>query len=190
MYSNYRASIVLLAFCASFLKTADGAIPFFNETKKVIKVCTSSYTPMVYCEEATDPSTWSGYEVGLFRSVANILGWAENVTEWKCLTWEDMTTALHEPDGSCDVVAAGYSVSVDDIDLGVVYSWPTYKNGLAVSVSSSVESASMWAFTDAFEWQLWIAIIGTAVLVGFIVFAVDAVMLGLNRVNNQYEAGT
>jgi ionotropic glutamate receptor len=52
------------------------------------------------------------------------------------------------------------------------------ENGLIVSVTNQQKAVSIWAFMDAFTWQLWVVIIVTCLLVGLVIFGIDAWLIG------------
>jgi hypothetical protein len=47
-------------------------VPYFNKTK--IVVCTTPWTPAVECNQTTDPSTWTGFEIEVFKTTATRMG--------------------------------------------------------------------------------------------------------------------
>jgi hypothetical protein len=115
----------------------------------------------------------------MFRRVADKLNWPKDQMIWKCLDWSTVEEDLAAGDGSCDVAAMGLPTMVEYIEQGIVFSWPTYAYGLMVAVSNQQATVSMWAFLDAFEWQLWVAIIVTALGIGLLIFAVDSWLVGV-----------
>ena len=145
-----------------------------------ITVCTSSYTPMVYCDPETPWTEWSGYEVEVFKRVATIIGIQPEQMTWKCMAWTHMLNELQN-NTVCDIAAAGIPVTTESLKMGLQFSVPTFTNGLAIAVSSSYQEASMWAFTAAFSWGVWVAIIGTSMLVGLVVFGIDAIEMGVRK---------
>jgi len=139
-----------------------------------------------------DPETWTGYEVELFKRVAEKLNWPMEQMEWKCMAWSEVEDKLIAGDGSCDVAAMGLNAWVDYIEEGIVFSWPTYANSLIIVVSDAQQSVNIWAFLDAFEWQLWVVIIVTSFGVGLVVFAVDSWIVGVkyDKKRKKIIAGT
>ncbi len=89
-------------------------------------------------------------------------------------------------------ICIGLSITGEYLQDGVVFSWPTYENGLIIAVNNEQKGASMWAFSQAFTWQVWVAVVCTAILIGIIIFAVDAWMYGAqyDRTKNKIFAGT
>lgn len=77
------AVLVLMAAAVVSVHAAEN-VPYWPTNKTSINVCTSEYTPMVYCE-GRDPSGYSGYEIELFRKVQLILGWTDAMLNWSCL---------------------------------------------------------------------------------------------------------
>ena len=140
----------------------------------------------------TDPDNWSGYEVELFRRIADKLNWPLDQMKWKCMDWAEMEDALLAANGTCDIAAAGIPITADYLSEGIVFSWPTYENGLIIAVPNVQGGANIWAFMDAFAWQVWVAIIFTALIVGVIIFGVDAWMYGAkyDKTTHKIFAGT
>jgi hypothetical protein len=60
--------------------TAPGLAPYFNKPK--INVCFCDQFPYIACRNETAPSTWTGYDVELFRRVMPYMGWTDSVIEW------------------------------------------------------------------------------------------------------------
>lgn len=52
----------------------DENVPYFNKTK--IVVCTTPWTPAVFCDPDTDPVTWTGFEIEVFRTTTTRMGLA------------------------------------------------------------------------------------------------------------------
>lgn len=145
---------------------------------------------MVYCDPETPWTEWSGYEVEVFKRVATIIGIQPEQMTWKCMAWTHMLNELQN-NTVCDIAAAGIPVTTESLKMGLQFSVPTFTNGLAIAVSSSYQEASMWAFTAAFSWGVWVAIIGTSMLVGLVVFGIDAIEMGVrkNKEENTIEVG-
>lgn len=142
--SRLTAAAVFLS--AVSLATAQTAIPYWEGNQTTINVCVTPYTPMVSCTNTSDPSLYSGYEVELAKRVFAIIGWRPSMLTWKCLGWTDMTSHLEAGDGVCNIAASGVMVDTDKIDKGLLFSWPTYTNGLGVAIINNQQTASIWAF--------------------------------------------
>ena len=63
----------------------------------------------------------------------------------------------------------GVEVSLDNLLSGVKFSWPIYKSGFKVLISSVVQSGGTWAFASAFHWSVWVAMGGTVLFVAFMI---------------------
>jgi hypothetical protein len=63
----------------------------------------------------------------------------------------------------------GVEVSLENLLSGIKFSWPIYKSGFKVIISSLVQSGGTWAFASAFHWSVWVAMGGTVVYVAFMV---------------------
>jgi ABC-type amino acid transport substrate-binding protein len=60
------------------------------------------------CSAEDDPTTYTGYQVELFRLVATDLGWKEG-RDWyfSCEDWTPMLEDLLSANGTCTMSAAG-----------------------------------------------------------------------------------
>lgn len=165
-----KRHLLAAAVVLSVAITASADIPNWVGNQTTLNVCTSPYTPMVTCTNDTDASNYSGYEVELARKVFALVGWQPSMLTWLCLDWEEMMAHLRAGDGVCNLAAAGVMVSTAEIANGIVFSWPTYQNGLGVAIINNQRAASIWAFANAFSWDVWIVTVLTCLSVGLIVF--------------------
>jgi ABC-type amino acid transport substrate-binding protein len=67
----------------------------------------------VMCEDMADPAAFTGYQVALWREIAQDLGLQET-NDWvfSCVDWNMMIEDLASPNGSCSFGAAGVSQAV------------------------------------------------------------------------------
>jgi hypothetical protein len=72
--------------------TAEGLAPYYNKPK--INVCFCEQAPNVACKNDTDPSTWTGYDVELFRRTMPYMGWKDSMIEWCAATPRPDAVAL------------------------------------------------------------------------------------------------
>lgn len=84
-----------------------------------------------------------------------------------------MIDALKTGNGVCDVAAGGVDISEDRLAVGVAFSFPTLRGGYKIMVQAEETSTDYWLFFAAFSWELWVAIVGTSIAVGVIVFAAE-----------------
>ncbi|PSC71642.1 glutamate receptor [Micractinium conductrix] len=115
----------------------------------------------------------SRYEIELFRKVARILRWEPDMLQWSCIEWDDMVASLKSGDGRCDVAVAGVEVEHENLASGIVFTRPTFQNGLRVLVKTGQQTSNIWAFWDAFTWQLWVAALGTCAAIALIVWGIE-----------------
>lgn len=66
---------------------------------------------MVTCSADADESTYSGFQVELFRRVAHHIGWHEEDYYFTCEDWTPMIDDLLSPNGTCTMAAAGEQLS-------------------------------------------------------------------------------
>ena len=112
---------------------------------KPYKICTSEWTPMVTCSAEEDPSTYSGFQVELFREVAHHLGWPDEDYYFACEDWTPMIDDLLSPNGTCTMAAAG------------AHTWPEttpcmrIPPGSTICLQGALEAAVTCAFIR-FSW--------------------------------------
>lgn len=80
---------------------------------------------------------------------------------------------LADANGTCFMSAAGMDVTPDSITEGIKYSWPTYKQGLRILTKATVETGDTWSVFRVFDWRVWLAMGGTAILVGVILYITE-----------------
>lgn len=166
-----RATFIL-AIYSLLISVATAKIPSWNTNQTTLNICTSEWTPAVYCVDRP-PEEYSGYEIELFRKIYRTLGWTDDMLTWSCLDWDEMMNHAYENDGFCDIIVAGIEATAEDKDAGLVFTWPTYRNGLRVAVAVDEQNPSYFAFFDAFSWQLWLAIVLTAAVVAVVTWVID-----------------
>lgn len=160
-------------------------IPYF-EDKDIITICTSEWTPSVICAGLENPLQWSGYEIDLFRAVMPLMGWSYDMMEWRCLDWEEMEDLLINTD-ECDIVPAGESPESRLTDQGVQFSVATMDSGLGILVRAETSSTSFWYFFSAMSVSVWLALLGTAILIGIIVWMFE---VGTRSLTKETQYGT
>lgn len=173
MYHKMCIAFILIIIYASHSCRAD--MPYLGN-KSEINICTSSYTPMVSCGDTS--RAYTGYEIEVFARVYTLLGWRDNQVNYTCMDWDDMLDLLKSKDANktCTFAVAGVGVNTDRINLGITFSWPTYRNGLSIAIKHANQQTSIWAAFYAFSATVWIATIGTSIAIGLIVWGIDKYM--------------
>jgi len=149
-------------------------------------VCTSEWTPSVICAGLDNPLKWSGYEIDLFRAVMPLMGWTYEMLEFRCLDWDEMEDLLINTD-ECDIVPAGESPEQRLVDEGVEFSVGTMESGLGILIRAETSSTSFWYFFSAMSVSVWLALLGTAVFIGIIVWMFEVGTRSLTK-ETQYGA--
>lgn len=153
-------------------------VPYLNTTK--VTVCVSDWTPAVYCLDKEDPRDYSGFEVELFRRVISLLGWTEEMLEWRCMGWDDMMDDLYNST-SCDLAPSGMQPRAERIDGGLGFSVSSIRTGYSIMVLREEAVPNMWYFLSAMSTQVWVAIILTGLVVGLVVWLFE---VGMRRLNH------
>ncbi|KAK9804717.1 hypothetical protein WJX72_001753 [[Myrmecia] bisecta] len=138
-----------------------------------LNVCISDWRPMVACDGLSSPDAFTGYQPQLFRQVVANMGMKPSTYNFTCMNWDDMIADLLDPDGSCDLSAAGVEVSVQNLELGLKFSVPTYKTGLSILVAAQYVTGGTFAFMNAFDKSVWIAIGVTGVSIAMILWLLE-----------------
>jgi ABC-type amino acid transport substrate-binding protein len=125
------------------------------------------------------------FEVDLARRVFEQIGWPPAALEWKCVDWDEMLEDLYAGGKECDVAVAGIFVATQELEKGVVFSWPTMQSGFGILVRANAASqGGRFAFVNAFAWPVWVATILTGAGVGLVVGALDAAMRAARRAHD------
>ncbi|KAL4431059.1 hypothetical protein ABPG75_006315 [Micractinium tetrahymenae] len=140
---------------------------------RTINICTSDYAPVVYCLDR-EPSSYGGYEIALFQLVQEQLGWPDAQLNWTCMEWYEMLDHLEAGDGACDLAVAGVDISRINLEKGITFTYPTLSGGYRILVATEdTGTVNYWIFMNAFEWQLWLAILLTGIGIGLILWGVE-----------------
>jgi ABC-type amino acid transport substrate-binding protein len=160
-------------------------IPYF-EDKKVLTVCASEWTPSVICAGLESPLKWSGFEIDLFRAVMPLMGWSYDMLDFRCLDWDEMEDLLIHTN-ECDIFPSGITPEKRLVDQGVQFSLGTMESGLGILLRAEQSSTSFWYFFSAMSVSVWLALLGTAFLVGIIVWLFE---VGTKSLTNETKYPT
>jgi ABC-type amino acid transport substrate-binding protein len=61
----------------------------------------------VRCADIENPDDFDGFQIALWRKVAEDMGWAPEDWTFTCVDWTAMIDDLTSPDGLCSFAAAG-----------------------------------------------------------------------------------
>ena len=135
-----------------------GKIPLFPNSTR-IRVCASPWTPAVECTiDGTKPSReqWaaaSGYEIEVFKQMMPVLGWTDEMIDFKCLGWTEMMDELAANETGCDVAPSGIAPTLEWMEEGISFSDATIQSGLAVMMVSQ-DSMTRWVARFTLSSQL------------------------------------
>lgn len=59
------------------------------------------------CADIEDPAQYDGFQIALWRQVAQDMGWADGDWTFSCVDWDAMIEDLTDPNGLCSFAAAG-----------------------------------------------------------------------------------
>lgn len=156
-----------------------GKIPLFPNSTR-IRVCASPWTPAVECtvdSSAPGREQWetaSGYEIEVFKQMMPVLGWTDEMIDFKCLGWSEMLDELAANETSCDIAPSGLGPKLDRMEKGIIFSDPTIQSGLSVMmVSQDSMTRSIWYFFSAMTWEVWVALLVTGIVAGFVVWLME-----------------
>lgn len=93
----------------------------------------------MYCIDKA-PKEFTGFEVELFRLIMPLMGWSEDMLEWKCvMSFDDMIGSLYNSSG-CDISPSGYNPRIERIKKGLKFSVSSLRSGMSIMVSKVAES--------------------------------------------------
>ena len=94
---------------------------------------------------------------------------------FKCLDWTEMLDSLEWNNGTCDLAPSGLAPMLDRMERGMQFSDPTLQSGLSVMMASqeSMSSRSIWYFFSAMTWQVWVLLLITGFVAGFVVWLME-----------------
>jgi len=84
-----------------------------------------------------------------------------------------MIDHLRRNDGVCDIAVAGVDVSSKNTNHGIIFTWPTFRDGYKILVSVEKSAPGWFAFAQAFSWEVWVIAVVTAGVVAVVVWGLD-----------------
>ncbi len=69
-------------------------------------------------------------------------------------------------------------MSPEIVGKGIKLSWPIFKSGYSVMISSKLIAGDTWAFSQALAWNVWLLLGITSVVVAFLVAFMERFTLG------------
>ncbi|GAQ78868.1 glutamate receptor [Klebsormidium nitens] len=137
-------------------------------------VCTSPWQPFVQCTiNSTDPTTFSGYGIEVFRQASLQIGWRASDYTWQCMDWLSMTADMVAPNGTCDMTAADFTYDGASLDQGLKFGYPDAHDSFSILVYAEEQVSGHWLFLQPFQWQVWVMLLVAAVLVGVSIHLVE-----------------
>lgn len=171
-----------------------------------LRICLMPTTGWCECSPDDDPSAFTGFDVELFRETARLAGWTESVGSdtkasyrFVCtqgLIWPDIVEKLANESlyDECAGAAGEFVQNSARWDMGVHFSTPYYRTGLAVLIKTGGLEFNSWAFMKPFQPSLWIVFIVTIVSVPMIVWVYEQlnrhgfITLGYESVDDMRQA--
>lgn len=144
-----------------------------------ITVCIADLRPMVYCDETVeDTSTYSGFDVEMFRQMASDLKLTEGTDYvFKCVEFDVMLDNATDPslprNEVCDISAGGITITAQRQEEGVKFSYPYLNTGLQIAVRFSQTTVNGWRWTQPFTLNLWLVVLATLVIFPIILFLLE-----------------
>lgn len=77
--------------------------------------------------------------------------------------------------GTCDIGVSSITASTERENRGITFSRATHRSALAILVHAPLKTRGMWAFFEPLHFYVWMALLGTIVVVPFFVFFFEAV---------------
>jgi hypothetical protein len=160
-------------------------------SKRPLKVCTTQFKPLTVCTPNGPSASATGYDVEVFRIVAQSLGLQEQVDyTFACIdSYDEITESLKPEDGSCpecdicpmasncrpdcDLGVAAITVTTDLIKQGVVFSYPYLRSSLGIIVKVETMRSTGWSWIDPLSGELWGAVGLTLIIFPCIIFLIE-----------------
>lgn len=77
--------------------------------------------------------------------------------------------------GVCDMGVSSITASTEREERGIRFSRATHRSALAILVHAPLKQRGMWAFFEPLHLYVWMALLGTVVVIPFFVFFFEAV---------------
>lgn len=77
--------------------------------------------------------------------------------------------------GKCDMGVSSITASTERENRGIRFSRATHRSALAILVHAPLKQRGMWAFFEPLHLYVWMALLGTVVVIPFFVFFFEAV---------------
>eukprot|EP00798_Chlamydomonas_sp_ICE-L_P015608 gene15608-21713_t len=141
-----------------------------NRTNNIRRICVVESPPLAYCE-GRENNNFTGYDVDLFRAILDFMEFNKSLWEFNCFQSRAAVIAdlLDEDAGTCYAIVGGAIVDQLYIGQGVVYSYPTYKQGIRIMIESQPRT-DMWSIFSSFDLEVWLALIFTSIFAGVLVW--------------------
>ncbi|CAD7704128.1 unnamed protein product [Ostreobium quekettii] len=165
----WPSSLILLAAITTCLYSQSVSA----EDESPFRICVSKLLPIVDCDPSEDQKTYTGYHIHLVRKVMERLD-IKNYT-LDCRKFEPILDDLMNDDNStCDMVASAITRSTERQDLGILFTYPTYRSTLGIMSLAWVNEGSNWGFLRPLHWSVWVAMIVTSIAVPWLVFVIES----------------
>eukprot|EP00892_Ulva_mutabilis_P009353 jgi/Ulvmu1/6790/UM030_0128.1 len=140
--------------------------------------------PDLYAAPCTDQQDFCGYDIDVWREVAEALNLTEG-TDYKhvCLGKGangfpyviDSLAGDDDTYGACDIGVSGITATAERKDRGITFCRPIYRAFLSVLVHAHLERRGTWAFFTPLHAHVWFALVATVFLTPLLVFFLEAV---------------
>ncbi|CAD7704733.1 unnamed protein product [Ostreobium quekettii] len=147
----------------------------FIDSDEHFNICVSNLLPIVQCDPSKDQATYTGYHIDLVSELTKRLGIRNYTLE--CRAFASILADLTNDNKSeitCDMVASGITRSTARQELGIKFTYPTYRASLGIMTLARVKEGSNWGFLRPLHWSVWAATIATALVVPWLVFVVES----------------
>ena len=80
---------------------------------------------------------------------------------------------------TCDIAPAGMIAAPDRLEKGLRFSAPSMRSGLRVMVSVEESTPGWWYFLSGMDWEVWVLLLVSGILIGFVVWFMEIGMRAL-----------
>jgi hypothetical protein len=136
--------------------------------------------PFVRCKPTEDPTTYSGYEIELFRAVATRMGLVETTHySFSCWDWGDLFNDVYSNASSrtCDIGTPGAVITDKAMEDGLRFGFPTFSSGISVAIRtpevSRGDSRDIFLEFSPFTPGVWAVFAGAGIFSGLAIFFLE-----------------
>lgn len=153
-------------------------------------VCVLDSPGFVACDPTKPSSSYTGFDVELFRNVAQYVGYVENsnlpvnsssvANQYKfvCIREPSYSAVMellvdNSSTASCSIALGMITITTERLDLGVRFSHSYFHSGLKIMIYTQPVPLDAWSFFKPFSWDTWLALGLTVLFVPMLIWLIE-----------------